>query len=148
MEHRHLNWNLFLHSARLVLIKLSPFAAIPLTPVNERSLPPHRFTFISNLAIHWRCSRYLSPQAGLLAGAVYFTYKQGIWGDQQDVTECIKRWREYVRSINTRRPPTFDSKGCVVVSMPYYVQVGLKVVYFNIDSSVLPVLIQISNVPM
>ncbi|XP_028165925.1 uncharacterized protein LOC135080751 [Ostrinia nubilalis] len=53
-------------------------------------------------------------KAGLLVGAVYFTYTQGVWGDQQDVTECIRRWQEYLRSINTRRPPTFDQRGCVV----------------------------------
>ncbi|KAL0819893.1 hypothetical protein ABMA28_007905 [Loxostege sticticalis] len=53
-------------------------------------------------------------KAGILVGAVYFTYTQGIWGDQQDVTECIRRWQEYLRSINTRRPPTFDARGCVI----------------------------------
>ncbi|KOB72629.1 Interleukin-12 receptor subunit beta-2 [Operophtera brumata] len=53
--------------------------------------------------------------AGILVGAVYFTYSQGVWGEQRDVTECIRRWQEYVRSINTRRPPTFDSCGKVIV---------------------------------
>lgn len=61
------------------------------------------------------CMRYLSPQAGILVGAVYFTYSQGVWGDQQDVTECLRRWAEYIRSINTRRPPTFDQCGKVIV---------------------------------
>ncbi|XP_050354443.1 uncharacterized protein LOC126776185 [Nymphalis io] len=53
-------------------------------------------------------------KAGILVGAVYFTHTQGIWGDQQDVTECIRRWQEYIRSINTRRPPTFDQCGNVI----------------------------------
>ncbi|CAH2094312.1 unnamed protein product [Euphydryas editha] len=53
-------------------------------------------------------------KAGILVGAVYFTYTQGVWGDQQDVTECIRRWQEYIRSINTRRPPTFDQCGHVI----------------------------------
>ncbi|XP_053613908.1 uncharacterized protein LOC128677230 [Plodia interpunctella] len=53
-------------------------------------------------------------KAGILVGAVYFTYTQGIWGDQQDVTECLRRWSEYVRSINTRRPPSFDLCGNVI----------------------------------
>ncbi|XP_004921809.1 uncharacterized protein LOC101740955 [Bombyx mori] len=53
-------------------------------------------------------------KAGILVGTVYFTYTQGVWGDQQDVTECIKRWQEYIRSINTRRPPTFDQCGKVI----------------------------------
>lgn len=55
-------------------------------------------------------------QAGILVGSVYFTCSQGVWGNQQDVTECLKRWQEYARSINTRRPPTFDHCGKVVVS--------------------------------
>ncbi|KAJ2942074.1 hypothetical protein O0L34_g10991 [Tuta absoluta] len=53
-------------------------------------------------------------KAGLLAGAVYFTYAQGIWGDQRDVDECMRRWQEYMRSLSTRRPPTFDKCGKVV----------------------------------
>ncbi|CAF4798153.1 unnamed protein product [Pieris macdunnoughi] len=53
-------------------------------------------------------------KAGILVGAVYFTYTQGVWGDQQDVTECISRWQEYIRSINTRRPPIFDMCGNVI----------------------------------
>ncbi|KAI8425351.1 hypothetical protein MSG28_007112 [Choristoneura fumiferana] len=53
-------------------------------------------------------------KAGLLVGAVYFTYTQGVWGDQQDVTECMARWSEYVRSLNTRRPPVFDACGKVI----------------------------------
>ncbi|XP_038206962.1 uncharacterized protein LOC119828782 [Zerene cesonia] len=53
-------------------------------------------------------------KAGILVSAVYFTYTQGIWGNQQDVTECIRRWQEYIRSINTRRPPTFDHCGNVI----------------------------------
>ncbi|CAK1583353.1 unnamed protein product [Parnassius mnemosyne] len=53
-------------------------------------------------------------KAGILVGAVYFTYTQGVWGDQQDVTECIRRWQEYMRSINTRRPPVYDRCGNVV----------------------------------
>ncbi|XP_072929525.1 uncharacterized protein [Epargyreus clarus] len=53
-------------------------------------------------------------KAGILVGAVYFTYTQGVWGDQQDVTECIRRWQEYLRSINTRRPPVFDQCGNIV----------------------------------
>ncbi|XP_050666103.1 uncharacterized protein LOC126966185 [Leptidea sinapis] len=53
-------------------------------------------------------------KAGILLGAVYFTYSQGIWGDQQDVTECLCRWQEYIRSINTRRPPVFDEFGNVI----------------------------------
>ncbi|RVE40438.1 hypothetical protein evm_014913 [Chilo suppressalis] len=54
-------------------------------------------------------------KAGILVGAVYFTYTQGVWGDQQDTTECIRRWQEYFRSINTRRPPSFDQNGLVIV---------------------------------
>ncbi|XP_049878076.1 uncharacterized protein LOC126375221 [Pectinophora gossypiella] len=54
-------------------------------------------------------------KAGLLVGAVYFTYSQGVWGDQQDVTECARRWQEYMRSFNTRRPPNFDKCGKVIV---------------------------------
>ncbi|XP_034833820.1 uncharacterized protein [Maniola hyperantus] len=53
-------------------------------------------------------------KAGLLVGTVYFTYSQGVWGDQQDVTECVRRWQEYIRSINTRRPPVFDQCGNVI----------------------------------
>ncbi|KAM3958096.1 uncharacterized protein ACR2FA_007890 [Aphomia sociella] len=53
-------------------------------------------------------------KAGILVGAVYFTYTQGVWGGQQDVTECIRRWQEYIRSINTRRPPIFDKCGNVI----------------------------------
>ncbi|KAL4711745.1 hypothetical protein ACJJTC_015811 [Scirpophaga incertulas] len=53
-------------------------------------------------------------KAGLLVGAVYFTYTQGVWGDQQDVTECIRRWQEYIRSINTRMPPSYDQCGKVI----------------------------------
>ncbi|OWR46979.1 uncharacterized protein LOC116773337 [Danaus plexippus] len=53
-------------------------------------------------------------KAGILVGAVYFTYTQGVWGDQRDVTECIRRWQEYIRSINTRRPPVFDQCGNVI----------------------------------
>lgn len=59
-------------------------------------------------------------QAGILVGSVYFTYSQGVWGDQQDVTECIKRWQEYIRSINTRRPPTFDQCGNVIVRKKFF----------------------------
>lgn len=55
-------------------------------------------------------------QAGILAGSLYWTVRQGVWGDQQDVTETMRRWQEYIRSINTRRPPTFDKCGNVVVS--------------------------------
>ncbi|XP_060805305.1 uncharacterized protein LOC106129496 [Amyelois transitella] len=53
-------------------------------------------------------------KAGILVGAVYFTYTQGVWGDQQDVSECLRRWSEYIRSINTRRPPSFDLCGNVI----------------------------------
>ncbi|XP_047994776.1 uncharacterized protein LOC125232966 isoform X2 [Leguminivora glycinivorella] len=53
-------------------------------------------------------------KAGLLAGAVYFTYTQGVWGDQRDVNEAIARWQEYIRSMNTRRPPIFDKCGHVI----------------------------------
>ncbi|XP_063539291.1 uncharacterized protein LOC134748437 [Cydia strobilella] len=53
-------------------------------------------------------------KAGLLVGAVYFTYTQGVWGDQRDVTEAIARWQEYIRSMNTRRPPVFDKCGLVI----------------------------------
>ncbi|CAG4931106.1 unnamed protein product [Parnassius apollo] len=53
-------------------------------------------------------------KAGILVGAVYFTYAQGVWGNQQDVTECVRRWQEYMRSINTRRPPVYDRCGHVV----------------------------------
>ncbi|XP_023952978.2 uncharacterized protein LOC112056729 [Bicyclus anynana] len=53
-------------------------------------------------------------KAGILVGSVYFTYSQGVWGNQQDVTECIRRWQEYIRSINTRRPPVFDQCGKVI----------------------------------
>ncbi|CAG9789104.1 unnamed protein product [Diatraea saccharalis] len=56
-------------------------------------------------------------KAGILVGAVYFTYTQGIWGNQQDTTECIRRWQEYFRSINTRRPPSFDQCGRIIVRM-------------------------------
>lgn len=54
-------------------------------------------------------------QAGILIGAVYFTYTQGVWGSQQESTECIRRWQEYLRSLNTRRPPNFDRCGNVIV---------------------------------
>ncbi|XP_026734494.1 uncharacterized protein LOC113498616 [Trichoplusia ni] len=53
-------------------------------------------------------------KAGILIGSVYFTYTQGVWGDQQEVTECLRRWQEYIRSINTRRPPIFDHCGNVI----------------------------------
>ncbi|XP_075982759.1 uncharacterized protein LOC142980997 [Anticarsia gemmatalis] len=53
-------------------------------------------------------------KAGILIGSVYFTYTQGVWGDQRDVTECLKRWSEYIRSLNTRRPPAFDHCGKVI----------------------------------
>ncbi|XP_068619394.1 uncharacterized protein [Battus philenor] len=53
-------------------------------------------------------------KAGILVGAVYFTHSQGVWGGQKDVTECVHRWQEYMRSINTRKPPVFDKCGNVV----------------------------------
>ncbi|CAH2045941.1 unnamed protein product, partial [Iphiclides podalirius] len=53
-------------------------------------------------------------KAGILVGTAYFTYAQGVWGDQNDVTECIRRWQEYIRSINTRKPPIFDQCGNVI----------------------------------
>ncbi|KPJ10061.1 hypothetical protein RR48_05696 [Papilio machaon] len=53
-------------------------------------------------------------KAGILVGTAYFTYSQGVWGDQNDSTECIRRWQEYMRSINTRKPPLFDKCGRVV----------------------------------
>ncbi|KAJ8713840.1 hypothetical protein PYW08_007460 [Mythimna loreyi] len=53
-------------------------------------------------------------KAGIIVGSIYFTYTQGVWGDQRDVTECVRRWQEYVRSINTRRPPVFDQCGNVI----------------------------------
>ncbi|XP_022817387.1 uncharacterized protein LOC111350187 [Spodoptera litura] len=53
-------------------------------------------------------------KAGIIVGSLYFTYTQGVWGDQRQVTECIRRWQEYYRSINTRRPPIFDKCGNVI----------------------------------
>ncbi|XP_035449467.1 uncharacterized protein LOC118275565 [Spodoptera frugiperda] len=53
-------------------------------------------------------------KAGIIVGSLYFTYTQGVWGDQRQVTECIRRWQEYYRSINTRRPPVFDKCGNVI----------------------------------
>lgn len=53
-------------------------------------------------------------KAGIVVGSLYFTYTQGVWGDQRQVTECIRRWQEYFRSINTRRPPIFDKCGNVI----------------------------------
>ncbi|XP_026315022.1 uncharacterized protein LOC113226565 isoform X2 [Hyposmocoma kahamanoa] len=54
-------------------------------------------------------------KAGILAGSLYWTVRQGVWGDQQDVTETMRRWQEYIRSINTRRPPAFDKCGNVIL---------------------------------
>ncbi|PZC74554.1 uncharacterized protein LOC110379533 [Helicoverpa armigera] len=53
-------------------------------------------------------------KAGIIVGSLYFTYTQGVWGDQREVTECLRRWSEYLRSINTRRPPVFDQCGNVI----------------------------------
>ncbi|CAG9105963.1 unnamed protein product [Plutella xylostella] len=53
-------------------------------------------------------------KAGILAGAIYFTYKQGVWGDQREAMECLDRWSEYAKSLNTRRPPQFDKCGNVI----------------------------------
>ncbi|CAB3246347.1 unnamed protein product [Arctia plantaginis] len=61
---------------------------------------------------HGKCM--YAVKAGILAGSIYFTYTQGIWGDQREVTECLRRWSEYIRSLNTRRPPTFDHCGNVI----------------------------------
>lgn len=71
----------------------------------------------SSLLVITNATFRLPPrQAGILAGALYWTVRQGVWGDQQDVTETVRRWQEYIRSINTRRPPTFDKCGNVIVS--------------------------------
>lgn len=53
-------------------------------------------------------------KAGILVGTAFFTYNQGVWGEQAQAVECWSRWKEYMKSINSRQPPTFDACGNVV----------------------------------
>ncbi|KAJ0173801.1 hypothetical protein K1T71_010950 [Dendrolimus kikuchii] len=108
--------------------KCSPVEKMPCSRVTELPLNPTCIKVCTREEYKMKRSKPIVPRlpyyahgklmyvvkAGILVGSVYFTYTQGVWGDQQDVTECIRRWQEYVRSINTRRPPTFDQCGNVI----------------------------------
>ncbi|KAG6463158.1 hypothetical protein O3G_MSEX013708 [Manduca sexta] len=110
--------------------KCRPVEKVPCTRVTELPLNPTCIkvctkeeyklkkggkTVVPRMPYYAHGKLLYAVKAGLLVGSVYFTYTQGVWGDQQDVTECLKRWQEYIRSINTRRPPTFDQCGNVIV---------------------------------
>lgn len=86
-----------------------------LTILRINPQPPMHFIDFSIIESFQRFV-YAPRQAGIIVGSLYFTYTQGVWGDQRQVTECIRRWQEYYRSINTRRPPVFDKCGNVIVS--------------------------------
>ncbi|GBP58395.1 hypothetical protein EVAR_40965_1 [Eumeta japonica] len=66
-----------------------------------------------------RCEWDSSPaRACVLATVTWWTWNEGVWGDQRDAAECAARWREYIEAIHTRRPPAYDRCGRVIVRIP------------------------------